>query len=134
MVFGTTHNAEALADDLFVQAQQAGSTDALRRAKLGDLFGFTCLKSQNVPNSSISSTKARTLAFHKDAIAYASRPLADVTGPGAVSSVMSLPEEGLAARMTYYYDGPKATHVVRFDSLWGVQTLDAGKGVYIETK
>lgn len=39
-----------LKNDLFVRADQSGSTDALRRANLGQLYGFDLVSSNNVPN------------------------------------------------------------------------------------
>jgi hypothetical protein len=63
------------------------------------------------------------LAFHRDAVAMVSRPLATVPeGEGARSFVADF--EGVAMRVTMQYDWEQQGTVVTFDLLMGVAVLD----------
>ncbi len=67
-------------------------------------------------------------AFHRDAIALVTRPLAvPMTGAGALSAVINA--GGLSMRVTLTYDGAKQGHLVTVDMLCGVKTLDTSLGV-----
>lgn len=63
------------------------------------------------------------LAFHRDALALVTRPLASVPGEhGASSFVASF--EGLSMRVTMQYDITSGGTIVNFDLLCGVAVLD----------
>lgn len=68
------------------------------------------------------------LAFHRNAMALVTRPLATpAAGTGARSFVASY--NGLSLRITITYDGNKQGHLVTVDVLAGVKVLDAALGV-----
>ncbi len=70
------------------------------------------------------------LAFHRNAISFVSRPLAQPRkGTGALSSVAAY--NGLGLRVTITYDGTKQGHLVTLDILAGVEVLDQNLGVPI---
>jgi hypothetical protein len=66
-------------------------------------------------------------AFHKNALALVTRPLATPRkGTGALSSVASF--NGLGLRVTITYDGKAQGHRVTLDMLAGVKVLDTALG------
>lgn len=67
-------------------------------------------------------------AFHRNAIALVTRPLATpMAGTGARSFVASY--NGLSLRVTITYDGNKQGHLVTIDVLAGIKVLDTNLGV-----
>lgn len=67
-------------------------------------------------------------AFHRNALAFVTRPLATPRkGTGALSSVASY--NGLGLRVTITYDGKAQGHRVTLDMLAGVKPLDLSLGV-----
>ena len=65
--------------------------------------------------------------FNRNAIALVTRPLpTPKAGTGAASAVVS--DNGLGMRVTITYDGNKQGHLVTFDLLAGVATLDTNLG------
>jgi hypothetical protein len=122
LVLSTTHRAAALKDSLFVQANQSGSDTALRRAELGSVFGFDTFWSQNVP---VHTDGNASYGFHKNALAFVSRPLRQITGQlGVVMSVQQ--HQGYSARVIVSYKHRGMGVDVSFDALWGTKLLDAG--------
>jgi len=71
-----------------------------------------------------------SFAFHPNAIALVSRPLATpMAGTGALSAVANA--NGLSVRVTITYDGVAQGHRVTVDVLCGVKTLDTNLGVLV---
>jgi len=70
------------------------------------------------------------LAFHRNAIAIVSRPLAQPrAGSGAVSAVVN--DDNLSMRATISYQGIKQGHLVTLDMLFGVAILDTNLGAVL---
>jgi len=66
-------------------------------------------------------------AFHKNALALVTRPLAQPkSGTGALSGVANFND--LSMRVTITYDGTKQGHLVTLDVLAGVKVLDTNLG------
>ena len=128
IVLSTQHESDCLNTAIFVQADQSGSTDALTNANLGRKFGFDIYMSQNVPlwvpdTTNPTATLNQSLAFHRNALALVTRPLAAVGGGlGAVSATQSL--DGVGIRVTSSYESRYKGVVMSFDCLYGVQLLD----------
>jgi len=124
LVLGTEHHAQALKDTLFVQADQSGSTSALREAQVGRAFGMDTFMSQNVP---VNTDGPQSVGFHKNCVAYVSRPLRQIPAQlGAQSS--SQANQGYTARVITSYKHRGLGIDVSFDLLWGVKLLDANLG------
>jgi len=69
-------------------------------------------------------------AFHRNAIALVTRPLAaPQAGTGALSSVANY--NGLSIRVTITYDGSKQGHLVTVDILGGIEVLDERMGCLV---
>lgn len=69
------------------------------------------------------------MAFHKNAIAFVSRPIAMENEAGVDSAVINY--NGLSLRATIWYNGTKQGHLVTIDMLCGVKVLDTNLGCLI---
>lgn len=133
-VVGPAFKASWLNTPILKQANESGSTEALRRASLGrDLFGFETFMSNNIksPSSTPAAGEPTTetgLAFHQSAFAFASAPL-DVP-PGAVGQTVSY--NGLSLRVVMQYDISRKATTVSVDTLFGVKTLDPARAVLLK--
>jgi hypothetical protein len=94
ILVGSAVEAAALKEDALRQADQAGSTDALRNATIGQIAGFDVVASQSVAEDF-------AVAFHPSAFAFANVAPAV---PAGVSFGSSQDEQGLAMRWIRDYD------------------------------
>ena len=123
--------SSALADPLFVQAQQAGTTDALRNANVGRAFGIDTYESGQLGYGAGAAGEADGLAFHTTAVTLASRAL---QAPYGVATEMVAIEsfQGLTLRTVYQYDITKKQDVVSIDFLYGLATTRASGAVLLD--
>lgn len=116
-VYNTATESALLNTDLFTNASAVGdSGTALREASLGRKFGMDFYVDQNM-----DSTTAKAIAFHKNAFALVTRPLAL---PAGASKAAIVDYDGFGLRVVYGYDMDKKTDTVSIDMLCGVKTLD----------
>lgn len=124
LVLSAGHEADCLRSNLFVQADQSGSTEALINGRLGRKFGFDIYVTQNVPTAYDTDGTGQSLAFHRNALAFVNRPLGAIPGSlGAQSAYQSI--DDISLRVTAAYDIRYKGVTVSFDILYGVQLLDA---------
>jgi hypothetical protein len=125
----------ALSDPLFVEADKSGSTDALREASLGRVFGIDTYESQVFGSGPGDVGQADGVAFHRSAITLASRALQAPMGVSA-DSVAVESYRGLTLRVVYDYDVKYKQDIVSVDFLYGTAAtrpegavvLDMGQG------
>lgn len=131
LVVDTTNEAALLKNELFVSAEKVGDNGtALREASLGRKFGFDIYMDQNVDAAAESaSAESLALAFHRNAIALVTRPLAMPLGTSNASSVSY---DGLGLRVVYGYDIKTKTDTVSIDMLCGAAMLDKRLAVAIK--
>ena len=116
-VYGTDTETDLLKTDLFVSAEKVGDEGtALREASLGRKYGMNFFVDQNADAANIKAT-----AFHKNAFALVTRPLAQPEG-AAKSAIVNY--DGFGLRVVYDYDINTKTDVISIDMLCGVKTLD----------
>ena len=117
-VYGSNMEADLLNTDLFISAEKVGDEGtALREASLGRKFGMDFYVDQNADETNIDA-----VAFHKNAFALVTRPLALPLGAANASTVNY---DGFGLRVVIGYDMDKKTDTVSIDMLCGVKTLDA---------
>lgn len=116
-VYNSNTEAELLKTDLFISAEKVGDEGtALREASLGKKFGMNFYVDQNADTAGVDA-----LAFHKNAFALVTRPLALPNG-AAKAAIVNY--DGFGLRVVYDYDINKKTDTVSIDMLCGVSTLD----------
>jgi hypothetical protein len=125
----------ALKDPLFVEADTSGSTDALREANVGRVFGINTYESQTFGYGPGDVGKADGVAFHQTAITLASRALQAPMGVSA-GQVAIESYKGLTLRVVYSYDQKYKQDIISVDFLYGIAAtrpegavaLDMGQG------
>lgn len=121
-VVGTTAEADLLGNELFVSAEKVGDEGtALREASLGRKFGMDIYMDQNIGSVSATTPYVPSLAFHKNAFALVTRPLALPQG-AAKSAIVNY--DGFGLRVVYGYDINTKKDTVSIDMLCGVKLLD----------
>lgn len=117
-VYNTDTETKLLKTDLFVSAEKVGDAGtALREASLGRKYGLDFYVDQNA--DAVSGLDG--LAFHKNAFALVTRPLALPQGAAKAATVNY---DGFGLRVVYGYDIAKKTDTISIDMLCGVKTLD----------
>jgi hypothetical protein len=117
-VIGANAEADLLGNDLFVSAEKVGDTAALKEASLGRKFGMDIYVDQNVAKN---GNYTPSIAFHKNAMALVTRPLALPQG-AAKAAIVNY--DGFGLRVVYGYDMDKKTDTISIDMLCGVKLLD----------
>lgn len=118
-VVGADAEADLLGNELFVSAEKVGDAGtALREASLGRKFGMDCYVDQNIAKN---GNYTPSIAFHKNAMALVTRPLALPQG-AAKSAIMNY--DGFGLRVVYGYDINTKTDTISIDMLCGVKLLD----------
>ena len=121
-VVGTTAEADLLNSELFVSAEKVGDAGtALREASLGRKFGMDIYTDQNIAKTGDSSQYVPSIAFHKNAMALVTRPLAL---PNGASKSAIVNYDGFGLRVVYGYDINTKSDTVSIDMLCGVKLLD----------
>lgn len=129
-VFGAAGAGVALQDTLFVQADKSGSTDTLREGSLGRVFGFDTYESQVFGYGPGDRGQADGVAFHRQAVALASRALATPMGV-APNQVAVESYKGITLRVVYGYSQTYKQDVVSVDCLYGIDALRAAGAVQL---
>lgn len=118
-VVGATAEADLLGNELFVSAEKVGDNGtALREASMGRKFGMDCYVDQNIAHN---GEYVPSIAFHKNALALVTRPLALPQG-AAKAAIVNY--DGFGLRVVYGYDINTKTDTISIDMLCGVKLLD----------
>lgn len=121
--------AELLGVEKFTSADFGDNGDAIREATIGRKYGFAHFMDQQVV---VATSECKNLAFHRDAICLATRPLAEIPeGVGARSVVME--EDGIGIRVIYAYNASYLGVQVTMDILYGVAELRDNHAVVIRS-
>lgn len=109
-------------DNLVLQANTSGSTEALREGGVGRLSGFNIYESQVFGYGSADKGQADGVAFHRSAVAAVTRTLERPMGVAA-NQVAVESYKGLGLRVVRDYDVDKKQDVISIDTLLGVSTI-----------
>lgn len=121
-VVGADAEADLLGNELFVSAEKVGDTGTtLREASLGRKFGMDIYVDQNVATVEDEAPYTPSIAFHKNAFALVTRPLAL---PKGAKEAAIVDYDGFGLRVVYDYDIETKTDIVSIDMLCGVKLLD----------
>ncbi|EYT61635.1 P22 phage major capsid protein family protein [Microbacterium sp. UCD-TDU] len=119
---GSDLEAAALSDELLQKVNESGTSDVLRDATIGRLFGFTI-----VADPKLASDFG--IGYHKDAFAHVTRPSRQPDGAAFSASVA---QDGYALRWIQHYNPNQLEDQSVVDTFYGATTLDADRAVSVE--
>ena len=118
---GSSGEAAALSDELLQKANESGTTETLRNATIGRLFGFTI-----VTDPALAEDYG--VAYHRDAFAHVTRPSRNPDGAAKSASVA---QDGFALRWIEHYNPSQLEDQSVVDTFFGAATLDAKRAVSV---
>lgn len=118
---GSDLEAAALQDELLQKVNESGSSDVLREATLGRLFGFTI-----VADPALASDFG--IGYHRDAFAHVTRPSRQPDGAAFSATVA---QDGFALRWIQHYNPIQLEDQSVVDAFFGAATLDADRAVSV---
>lgn len=103
------------------KVNESGSTEVLREATIGRLFGFTIVADAALPDDF-------GIAYHKDAFAHVTRPSRQPEGAAKSATVA---QDGFALRWIQHYNPLQLEDQSVVDTFFGATTLDANRAVSV---
>lgn len=119
---GSDIEAAILSDTLLQKVNESGSSEVLRNATIGRLFGFTIVADPTLPSDF-------GIAYHRDAFAHVTRPSRQPDGAAFSASVA---QDGYALRWIQHYNPLQLEDQSVVDTFFGATTLDANRAVSVE--
>ena len=116
---GSAVEAAALSDELLQKVNESGSSEVLRNATIGRLFGFTIVADPALPEDF-------AVAYHRDAFAHVTRPSRQPEGAAKSATVA---QDGFALRWIQHYNPLQLEDQSVVDTFYGAATLDAERAV-----
>ncbi|WP_047219951.1 P22 phage major capsid protein family protein [Delftia lacustris] len=118
---GSDIEAAILSDTLLQKVNESGSSEVLRNATIGRLFGFTIVADPTLPSDF-------GIAYHRDAFAHVTRPSRQPDGAAFSASVA---QDGYALRWIQHYNPLQLEDQSVVDTFFGATTLDANRAVSV---
>lgn len=122
MVMSTDHYHEALQIPEVLTANTSGvNPPPLRTGYINTVFGLNLYVDQNVPTAS-TTIENQSIAFHRNALTFVSRPLEGISGEFGVRSA-SVTKDGIGLRVMMSYQHTYSRWLVSVDLLYGYKLL-----------
>jgi hypothetical protein len=119
LAVGPGMEAAALQDELLQKVSESGTTETLRNATIGQLFGFTIVADPTLPDDFGN-------AYHRDAFTHVTRPSRQPDGAAKSATVA---QDGYALRWIQHYNPLQLEDQSVVDTFYGAKTLDANRAV-----
>lgn len=103
------------------KVNESGSSEVLREATIGRLFGFTIIADAALPADF-------GIAYHRDAFAHVTRPSRQPEGAAKSATVA---QDGFALRWIQHYNPLQLEDQSVVDTFYGASTLDADRAVSV---
>lgn len=112
---GSGIEAALLSDELLQKQNESGTSDMLRNATIGNLFGFNIVVDASLPEDF-------AVAYHKDAFAHVTRPSKQ---PDGAAFSAAIAQDGYALRHIQHYNPLQLEDQSVVDTFYGATTLAA---------
>lgn len=132
LVVGSQMYNDILDTDKFSRYDARGTGEQITSGKLIDAYGFEIFESQLIPTSG-SPVAYHNIAFSRNGLVLASRPLPRPEGFGGRYAVINDPDLGLSLRTLFWYNADIGAHQLTIDVLYGVAILDDRKVLEVES-
>ncbi|QUW18888.1 P22 phage major capsid protein family protein [Agrococcus sp. Marseille-Q4369] len=116
---GSGMEAAALSDELLQKQNESGTSETLRNATIGRLFGFTIISDPALPEDF-------GIGYHRDAFAHVTRPSREPEGAAKSATVA---QDGFALRWIQHYNPLQLEDQSVVDTFFGADTLEASFAV-----
>lgn len=127
----TVYN-KLLATDKYSRYDARGNGNTITDGNFLRTYGIETHESQMVETSG-SPVAYHNLAYSRNALVLASRPLPRPMSNGVSSSVINDPRIGLSLRSLFWYNADLGAHQLTLDLLFGVAILDQRRIVEVES-
>ena len=128
---GTVFN-DLLGTDKYSRYDARGTGKSIKDGQVIRTYGIETWESQLVPTSG-SPVAYHNVAYTKNGLVVASRPLPVPKGFGGASAVINNPDIGLSLRSLFWYNADLGAHQLTLDFLFGVEIHDQRRIVEIES-
>lgn len=132
LVAGPTVYNDLLSTDKFSRYDARGTGEQISSGRLLNAYGFEIFESQLIPTSG-SPVAYHNVAFTRNGMILASRPLPRPEGFGGRYAVINDPDIGLSLRTLFWYNADIGAHQLTMDVLYGVAILDSRRVLEVES-
>jgi hypothetical protein len=123
---------DLLAQEKYTNQSWRGGNNTVADGQMVRTYGFEISESQMVETSG-SPVAYHNLAYTKNALVLASRPLPKPEGFGGNFAIVNDPSIGLSVRTLFWYNADLGAHQLTIDLLYGVAVLDPRRIVELES-
>lgn len=130
-VDATVYN-DLLGQQKYTDASWRGANSSVDEGKMLRVYGLEIAESQLIPVTG-SPVAYHNVAYTRNGMILASRPLPKPEGFGGNYSVVMDPNIGISLRTLFWYNADKGEHQLTIDLLYGVAILDTRRVVEVES-
>lgn len=116
----------------YTDASWRGQNNTVAEGQMIRTYGFEIEENQLIPTTG-SPVAYHNIAYTRDGLILASRPLARPEGFGGKYSIVNDPTIGIAVRTLFWYNADLGAHQLTIDLLYGVAVHDTRRIVEIES-
>lgn len=116
----------------FTDQSWRGGNNTVAEGTVIRTYGFDIEENQLIPTSG-SPVAYHNIAYSRNGLVLASRPLPRPEGFGGNYAVINDPEIGLSLRTLFWYNADLGAHQLTIDLLYGVAVLDQRRVVEVES-
>lgn len=130
-VDSTIYN-DLLGTDKYSRYDATGQQGQITSGRMIPAYGFEVHESQVIPVSG-SPVAYHNIAYTRNGLVLASRPLPRPQGFGGYYAVINSPSIGLSLRSMLWYDAKVGSHKLTMDVLYGVAVMDTRRVLEVES-
>lgn len=123
---------DLLGTDKYSRYDATGQQGQITEGEMIKAYGFKVFESQVIPTSG-SPVAYHNIAYTRNGLVLANRPLPKPQGFGGYYGIANAPSVGLSLRAMLWYDPDYKQHVLSLDILYGVAILDTRRVLEVES-